>query len=269
MAFRKIHDTFWTDPDIEDLTPEQKFFYLYLITNPSINQIGLYEFSFKRASFETGYNQETIEKLLLFFENEEKIKRSLFTKEILVVKFWHHNKSTSPKVLQHVNSLLDNVKDRSLIQYVYSMDTLSQEEKEEEEEKEKKKTKKKVQSSKKIVLDLIDFWNNKNGCSLKFTTKKSNQVKARLNTFSVDELKKAILNRSNDEWINNEGIKFKSDWESFWRNDEKVERYLHIQVEKSSEKNNYQYAPKMSDTDFDALRQLQEKYNATQSSESR
>jgi hypothetical protein len=34
MAFRKIHDTFWTDPDIEDLTPEQKFFYLYLITNP-------------------------------------------------------------------------------------------------------------------------------------------------------------------------------------------------------------------------------------------
>lgn len=267
MAFRKIHDTFWTDPDIEDLTPEQKFFYLYLITNPLINQIGLYEFSFKRASFETGYNQETIEKLLLFFENEEKIKRSLFTKEILVVKFWHHNKSSSPKLLQHAKSLINKVKDKSLIRYIYSMDRVSL--KEEEEEKEKEQTKKKVQSSKKIVLDLIDFWNNKNGCSLKFTTKKSNQVKARLNTFSVDELKKAILNRSNDEWINNEGIKFKSDWESFWRNDEKVERYLHIQVEKSSEKNNFQYAPKMSDTDFDALRQLQEKYNATQSSESR
>ena len=261
MAFRKIHDTFWTDPDIEDLTPEQKFFYLYLITNPSINQIGLYEFSFKRASFETGYNQETIEKLLLFFEHEEKIKRSFITKEILVVKFWHHNKSSSPKVISHVNSLLDNVKDKSLIQYIYSMDTLSQEEKEEEEEKEKKKTKKKVKSSKKIVLELIDFWNDKNGCSLKFTTKKNNQVKARLNTFSVDELKKAILNRSQDDWINNEGIKFKSDWESFWRNDEKVERYLHIQVEKSSDRKNVQYTPTLSDESFEALRQMQKKYN--------
>jgi len=72
MAYRKIHDDFWTDPDMEELTPEQKFFYIYLITNPNVNQLGLYEFSVRRAVFETGYNRDTIEKLLTFFHNSPK-----------------------------------------------------------------------------------------------------------------------------------------------------------------------------------------------------
>ena len=135
MAYRKIHDDFWTDPDIEELTPEQKFFYLYLITNPNVNQIGLYEFSIRRACFETGYNSDTVSKLLDTFQEMGKIKRSKKTREILVIKFYWHNKSNSPKVKTHVNGLLDEVKDTSLIQYIYGMDTPSQEEEEEVQEK--------------------------------------------------------------------------------------------------------------------------------------
>ncbi len=144
MAYRKIHDDFWTDPDMEEFTPEQKFFYLYLITNPSVNQIGLYEFSIRRACFETGYNQDTIEKLLSFFEKNGKIKRSKTTRELLVVKFWHHNKSNSPKVITHVKGLLSEVKDTALIGEIYGMDTVSysidtaSQEEEEKEEEEKK-----------------------------------------------------------------------------------------------------------------------------------
>lgn len=134
MAYRKIHDDFWTDPDIEEFTPEQKFFYLYLITNPNVNQIGLYEFSIKRACFETGYNSDTIEKLLDIFETFGKIKKSTETREILIVKFYWHNKSNSPKVLTHVDQLLRGVKDTSLIQYIYGMHTASQEEEEEVQE---------------------------------------------------------------------------------------------------------------------------------------
>ena len=135
MAYRKIHDDFWTDPDIEELTPEQKFFYLYLITNPNVNQIGLYEFSIRRACFETGYNSDTVYKLLDTFQEMGKIKRSKKTREILVIKFYWHNKSNSPKVKKHVEGLLDEVKDTSLIQYIYGMDTPSQEEEEEVQEK--------------------------------------------------------------------------------------------------------------------------------------
>lgn len=140
MAYRKIHDDFWTDPDIEELTPEQKFFYIYLITNPNVNQIGLYEFSLKRACFETGYNTDTVSKLLDYFEGIGKIKKSNTTREILVVKFYWHNKSNSPKVVTHVNQLLTQVKDTSLIQYIYGMDTASQEEEVQEEVQEEEST---------------------------------------------------------------------------------------------------------------------------------
>ena len=140
MAYRKIHDDFWTDPDLEDLEPEQKFFYLYLITNPRVNQIGLYEFSLRRAAFETGYSIDRVSELLKYFEKAGKVVSSEETKEILVVNFYYHNKSSSPKMKIHVESLLKEVKDTSLIQYIsgmdtasYSMDTTSQEEEEKEE----------------------------------------------------------------------------------------------------------------------------------------
>ena len=125
MAYRKIHDKFWTDPDLDSFTPEQKYFYLYLITNPFNNQIGIYKFSISHASLHTGYNRETIEKLLKWFELKGKIKRSKTTSEIVVCKFWHYNKSNSPKVINHCDALFKEVKDRSLIQYVYGMDTVS------------------------------------------------------------------------------------------------------------------------------------------------
>jgi hypothetical protein len=72
------------------------------------------------------------------FESMGKIKRSAKTREVLVIKFYHHNKSNSPKVKTHVDKLLKEVKDTSLIQYIYSIDIASQEEEvqvqEEEEE---------------------------------------------------------------------------------------------------------------------------------------
>ena len=134
MAFRKIHDNFWTDPDVEEMTPEQKYFYLYLLTNPSVNQLGLYELTIRRASFETGYSMDSVSILFQYFIDTGKIIVSDKTNEILVVKFYHYNKSNSPKLQAHINQLLRQVKDKVLIQYIYSMNTASQKEEEEEQE---------------------------------------------------------------------------------------------------------------------------------------
>mgnify|MGYP000070582566 CR=1 FL=1 len=46
--FRKIHVSFWKDEFIESLTPEQKFFYLYLMTNDRTTQCGIYEITIKQ-----------------------------------------------------------------------------------------------------------------------------------------------------------------------------------------------------------------------------
>ena len=41
--FRKVHTEFWTDPKVlEEMTPEDKYFMLYLLTNPNTTQIGIY-----------------------------------------------------------------------------------------------------------------------------------------------------------------------------------------------------------------------------------
>lgn len=81
----------------------------------------------------------------------------------------------------------------------------------------------------------VDLWNSVNECNLRITDKKRKQIRARLDTYSVDELKKSIVNRSKDPWINGDGKKYKSNWDSFWRNDEKPERYLEVNQHQSQE----------------------------------
>ncbi len=77
-------------------------------------------------------------------------------------------------------------------------------------------------------VQFVDLWNDVNDCNLRITDKKREQIRARLRTYSEDELKTSIRNRSKDDWINGEGKKYKDNWDSFWRNDEKPERYLNV-----------------------------------------
>jgi hypothetical protein len=135
-AFRKISVTFWADSFVGELTPEQKYFYLYLMTNDKTTQCGIYETSIRKICFDTGYNSETIHKLLDFFEEKNKIRFSKETNEIALLNWVKFNDSNSPKVLACVEKELKQVKNRVLIQYLYSMDTHPQEEEEKEKEEE-------------------------------------------------------------------------------------------------------------------------------------
>lgn len=141
--FRKIHVSFWGDPFVESLTPEQKFFYLYLLTNKSTTQCGIYEATIRQMCFDTGYNEETVKKLLKYFIDQDKVRYSLSSKELAIKNWPKYNDSASPKVKACIKRELKTVKDRVLIQYLYSistelysMDTHSQEEEEQEREEE-------------------------------------------------------------------------------------------------------------------------------------
>tara|TARA_Y100001973_G_C5194546_1_gene333318 strand:- start:1611 stop:2405 length:795 start_codon:yes stop_codon:yes gene_type:complete len=123
--YRQIHTTFWNDPLILDLTPEQKYFYLYLLTNPNVKQCGIYEISIRQMTYHTGYNTETIEKLLDMFVKLNKIVLSKKTNEIALINFLKYNYSASPKVKTCVEKELDEVKNKDLIKYIYSIDTLN------------------------------------------------------------------------------------------------------------------------------------------------
>lgn len=122
--FRKIHTSFWSDAFVQTLTPEQKFFFLYLLTNERTRQCGIYEITIRQISFDTGYTVETVLRLIEWFVNSGKIMFSRETSEIAVKNWQKYNSSDSPSVKNLVNKELMSVKDKKLIEWVHSVDTV-------------------------------------------------------------------------------------------------------------------------------------------------
>ena len=91
--YRNIQMSFWTDSKVVDeFTPEDKYFYLYLLTNPHTNLAGCYELSITQAANETGYNKESIERLLnRMNEVHHVVKYSKETKEVLILNWSKYN----------------------------------------------------------------------------------------------------------------------------------------------------------------------------------
>ena len=144
-VYRQVHISFWQDSFILDLTPEEKYFYLYLMTNSKTKQCGIYEISKKVMELETGYNGETIDKLLGRFIGYGKIEYCEQTREVFLKNWLKYNSYKSPKVMACIKKEIEEIKHtpfkktishRLGIDYAKSIDTETQKEKEKEEEKE-------------------------------------------------------------------------------------------------------------------------------------
>lgn len=145
--YRNVHVSFWEDTKVlDDMTPEDRYFMLYILTNPHTNQIGCYEIGKRQISNETGYSIETIENLITRHEEILKtIRYSKTTKELLILNWFKYNWTTSPKVKVCIKKELETIKDKEFkeylntvcIPYIYPMDTHPQEEQEQEEEQKK------------------------------------------------------------------------------------------------------------------------------------
>lgn len=100
--------SFWTDSKVvDDFTPEDRYFYLYLMTNPHTNLAGCYEISLKQASDETGYTKDVILNLLERFERVHNIIRySKDTKEVLLLNWskfnWTRSKDFQKPLLKEI-----------------------------------------------------------------------------------------------------------------------------------------------------------------------
>lgn len=138
--YRNVNITFWTDTKVsDDFSPEDKYFMLYCLTNNYTNLCGCYEISIKQMSRDTGYNEETIEKLLERFKNIHKvIFYNKENKEILIKNWYKYNWTKSEKLDKPLLKEIENIKtiefkrivvdeynkrDTVSIPYVYPMDT--------------------------------------------------------------------------------------------------------------------------------------------------
>ena len=143
-TFFAVDAAFWSDADvIDNFTPEDKYFYLYLLTSPHANVSGCYQLSFKQIANEIGYSVDTVEHLIKrFIEVHQVIDYSKENKEILIHKWGKHHWVRSDKYITALRKRIAEIKtpvfkeyltanlnafgeskDMVWIPYVYGMDT--------------------------------------------------------------------------------------------------------------------------------------------------
>ncbi|ULT54874.1 DnaD domain protein [Neobacillus drentensis] len=119
--YRMVRTDFWKNPIVlEEMTPEDKFFYLYLLTNPNTTQIGIYKITKKQIAFDLGYSIEGVHSLMERFITHHKLIRYNPETRELAIKNWgkdNLHKAGRP-VMDCIYSELKEVEDTSLIHYV-------------------------------------------------------------------------------------------------------------------------------------------------------
>lgn len=122
-VYRTIYTTFWTDAKVDDdFSPEDKYFYLYLMTNPHTNICGCYEISMKSMSRELGYDSDTVRKLISRMETEyDVIRYNQSTKEILILNWYKYNWTNSKDLMKSVKNAASQIKCDSFRDYIFAL----------------------------------------------------------------------------------------------------------------------------------------------------
>lgn len=121
--FRYVYTSLWTDGKvIEEFTPEDKLFFLYLLTNEHTKQIGVYQITKKHMAFELGYSPEVINALMQrFLDHHKLIRYNEETREIAIRNWGRYNLIKAGKpIMDCVRRELEDVKDTSLLEFVVS-----------------------------------------------------------------------------------------------------------------------------------------------------
>lgn len=122
-SIKRIVDTgFWSDEKVMNFSPEDKYFWLFLLTNEYTTQLGIYYLPIKKAALDLGYSVETIEILLDRFENKYGlIKYSSLTDEVAINNYLLYSivKGGKP-VYDCLIKEQSQVKDKSLLEHIYN-----------------------------------------------------------------------------------------------------------------------------------------------------
>ncbi len=112
MSKRMIDTGLWNNEDIiENFTAEDKYFWLYLLTNPHNNICGIFKNTPALIARDTGLHKDTIVNLLYRFENVHKlISADKGTNEVIILNWYKFNWTKSPKIMALIEKELCNIK---------------------------------------------------------------------------------------------------------------------------------------------------------------
>ena len=120
---RYIDTKFWDDSYVLTLDPSEKLVFLYLLTNPLTAICGIYEIALKRVAFDTGFDQDTVMRILSRFERDG---RCIYRNGWIALRNWIKHQSDSPKIQRGIELQLAEVP-AEFVEYIhgYPIDTLS------------------------------------------------------------------------------------------------------------------------------------------------
>lgn len=225
--YRNVHLSFWTDNKVEDdFTPEDKYFYLYLLTNPQTNICGCYEVSYSQMTYQTGYNKATINRLLDRFERVHNIIRyNRANKEVLILNWYKYNWSRSEKTLVGVESVAQHIKTSDFKKYISDVvesirnnapimghtcpiqASISDSDTDTDSDSVSATDKKK--SNTEIIKEIVQYLNDRCGTGYRYQSSGTKEhINARLKEgYTVDDFK-IVIDKKADEWIGTEREKY-------------------------------------------------------------
>ena len=214
--YRQIHIDFWQDELVADFTPEDKYFFLYLMTNNKTTQCGVYRINIRIMAFDLGWDQSTVEKMLERFVKYGRIKYNRDESEIFIVNWLKYNSARSPKVAPLIDKQLLDIKTIEFkqdvitlcIQYGYPINTVLQPEPTDNQNQNKNQQK---NQQPKIDLvgrfgEVIEQYESHIG---QFPSGMAEKVEDALNEFGFDLLVKSFViaaEKNNRNWRYIEGI---------------------------------------------------------------
>ena len=120
-AYSKIQRNFWETDEAREMTPEEKYFWMYLQTNANVNTLGCYAFRMRKAMDETGYNRETIEKLLQKMRQVLRILYDEETKEVFLLHWAEGNWNKKTATLRALAADLKEIQSKTLKETVKTL----------------------------------------------------------------------------------------------------------------------------------------------------
>lgn len=112
--YRSLHVKIWADPEFEDFSPESKYIFIYLITNPHRNESAVYSISPQRISSETGLPKAKVERALRDLCDAEKIMYSFERKVVWVKNAVRHQPAMNENCRKSILNDLERCSDPTI-----------------------------------------------------------------------------------------------------------------------------------------------------------
>ena len=210
---------FWQDRELRRvLTPEERYFYIYLLENSNSNLCGCYKLDISKMSNETGYSTKTIELYLNRFSKVyKKIAFDLETEEILILEYYKYYWWNCDGELINTSGIIsasENIVDKDFKNYVSELinkcisgkisnvkccSTVDNKEKE-----------KKDQIVKGLSKEVISYMNEK--CNTRYKYKSEyvlRRISARMKDgFTNIEDYKKVIDKKAGQWLNTDYEKY-------------------------------------------------------------